>query len=451
MTFETQTHSVVTSRNKYKLYNTAGLHSDVSSLKPREVLGNLYRFIRAFDGGIHLLIYVVDEKYKHSVNNVKLFYDFLCRRDVPIILVTSSPQVPSASRSEINSLPHFKDVLVLNGDNPESDRTNLREALSTYIKRDPKEILPMDRFQTTTSKSWKLLERAAGWSMPQYQDAIKGTLIDEAFFSEQDAAVRAQYIADYIKKHYFRNVIIFGDTGAGKTSVVRMLSDKVEVDPSKGSSAGGSTFESKAYEIDIDGYHYVFHDTVGLDDATSTSLSPEQALTALYQLSVKVEGGISLLVYVHRGKISPSQVENYRLFSRIICQSKVPTVLVVTGLEEVDSRDEWWEANKELFNAQGMGIEHHVCITSTKGVFNKKRREYVYQDIFDESKKALETVVLEAPLETPWKVDKSPHYWRSIVVQVYNMFATKLKWGPLGANIFSVLGIQEDYESCKMT
>jgi len=163
---------------------------------------------------------------------------------------------------------------------------------------------------------------------------------------------------------------------------------------------------------------------------------------ALYELSVKVEGGVSLLVYVHRGKISPSQVENYKLFSRIICQSKVPTVLVVTGLEEVDSRNDWWEANKGLFHARGMGIEHHVCITSTKGSFNKRRKEFVYQDIYDESKEELKTVVLGAALEHPWKVNKSPSNWSSIVVQVYNIFAEKFKWGPL-ASVLSMVGVQD--------
>ena len=196
MIFETQIHSVTIGRNKYKLYNTAGLHSDVSSLEPREVLGSLYRFTRTFDGGIHLLVYVVDDKY--PANNVEIFYDFLCRQDVPIILVTSNPHPPS--RSEVNNLLHFKNILILNGDNLENDRDRLREAISTHIKRDPKEILPKDRFENTTVNSWKLLERAAGWSIPQYRDAIKSTLIDEAFFSEQDAAVSSQCIVDYIKK-----------------------------------------------------------------------------------------------------------------------------------------------------------------------------------------------------------------------------------------------------------
>lgn len=221
-----------------------------------------------------------------------------------------------------------------------------------------------------------------------------------------------------------------------------MLSDQVKVDIAKASSAGGSTFESKTYDVDINNRHYVFHDTVGFDDATSTSLSPQEALNALTQLMKKVEGGISLLVYVHRGKISPSQIDNYKLFSNTICQSKVPTVLVVTGLEEVDSRDEWWEINKSLFNERGMGNEYHACITSTKGSFNPKHKEYVYQDIYEESKQQLEAVFVEAALETPWKVPAS--YWKSMLVQVYNLFAAKFKWGPLGSsNIWPMVEMQD--------
>ena len=216
-----------------------------------------------------------------------------------------------------------------------------------------------------------------------------------------------------------------------------MLTDRVEVDPVKASSAGGYTFESKAYEVDIEGYPYVFHDTVGLNDATSTSLSPDQAISALYQLLVKLEG-VSLLVYVHRGKISPSQIQNYRLVSQIICESKVPTVLVVTGLEEVDSKVGWWEVNKDLFHVQGMGTQYHVCITSTKGVFNKERQEFIYQDLYEESRMELRTVLFEAPLKTPWKVKRSLGYWNPIVAQVSNILKGKFRRGPLRPDILSM-------------
>ena len=228
-----------------------------------------------------------------------------------------------------------------------------------------------------------------------------------------------------------------------------MLTDKVELH-NKASSAGGSTFESKAYEVDIDGCHYVFHDTVGLEDGTSASLSPHQALKSLYQLLLTVEGGISLLVYVHRGKISPSQVETYKLFSQVICKSMVPTALVVTGLEEVDSRDDWWQANRGLFNAQGIATKYYACITSTKGKFNHRHREFVYQDQYEESKLILKDLFLNAPLRAPWKIPCTPHRWRSLVVEVYNTFAARFRWTHLVANeslyrdLMSIGGMDED-------
>jgi hypothetical protein len=257
-------------------------------------------------------------------------------------------------------------------------------------------------------------------------------------------------IYQQFERRYFCNVIVFGDTGAGKTSVIKMLTDDVELDVTKAASAGGSTFESKAYEVDINEYHYVFHDTVGLEDGTSISMSPQEALKALYQLILKVEGGVSLLVYVHRGKIKPSQVENYQLFSHVICKSNVPTVLVVTGLEEEESRDAWWQANKVLYEEQQIATKYYACITSTKGRFNKKHQEFVYQDQYEESRTILKGLFLKAPLLTPWKIASSPNWWTSLVVEIYNIFAAKFKWQGLVANealyndLVGIGGMQED-------
>lgn len=196
--FEAQVHSIITARNEYKVYNTTGLHSDVSDLSPREALGNLYRLTRAFDGGVHLLIYLVGNK--HSVKNVKIFYDYLCSQDVPIILVTSNHRPPLPSLRESENLPHFQEILTLNGTNPEMDRDNLQDAISIHTKRDSKNLLHIDRFEMTAIKVWKLLERTPGWSISKWRDALKATLTDDAFFSEQDAVAKCRSITDYIKR-----------------------------------------------------------------------------------------------------------------------------------------------------------------------------------------------------------------------------------------------------------
>jgi hypothetical protein len=190
--FETQRHSVTISDQEYALYNTAGLPSTgSSSLQAREVLGNLYRFIRAFDGGINLLIYVVRTD-QPTTSNFRLFFDYLCQQDAPIILVqTTHP--PS-------EFMWFRLVLVLDGADPESDKVNLHKAIAKHLKKNPRFISPMERFETTARGSWKLLESKASWSLADCRDALRFTFEKHGFFSEKDASARCESIVESIKK-----------------------------------------------------------------------------------------------------------------------------------------------------------------------------------------------------------------------------------------------------------
>jgi predicted GTPase len=59
------------------------------------------------------------------------------------------------------------------------------------------------------------------------------------------------------------NIILFGKTGVGKSSIVNMLSKgKIVADTSSG--ARGCTFNSSAFQVDIDGLPATLWDTVGL-------------------------------------------------------------------------------------------------------------------------------------------------------------------------------------------
>jgi hypothetical protein len=192
--FETERYSVTISDQEYALYNTAGLPSSGagrSSLRAREVLGNLYRFIRSFDGGINLLIYVVDMD-KPTTSNFKLFYDYLCQHDTPIILVQTTHQPPESD--------WFRLVLTLDGAEPESDRVNLQKAIARYLKKNPKSIHPTERFEVTARGSWKLLEKKANWSLADCRDALKFTFEKHGFFSERDADAKCESIVESIKK-----------------------------------------------------------------------------------------------------------------------------------------------------------------------------------------------------------------------------------------------------------
>jgi len=88
---------------------------------------------------------------------------------------------------------------------------------------------------------------------------------------------------------------------------------------------------------------------------------------------------VSVYSFMFLAARSASQVENYKLFRHVICKSMVPTVLVVTGLEEEDSKDAWWQANKAPIREQGIAIDYHACITSTQGEVQPEASRIVYQ------------------------------------------------------------------------
>ena len=189
--FETERHWVTIADQEYALYNTVGLPISGADSKAREVLGNLHRFIRSFDGGINLLIYVV-RRDKPTSNNFHLFYDYLCQKDAPIILVQTTHQ-PS-------DVDWFKLVLTLDGADRESDRVNLQRAIAKYLKKNPKSIHPAERFERTARESWKLLEKWANWSLADCRDALKFTFEKHGFFSEKAADAKCESIVESIKR-----------------------------------------------------------------------------------------------------------------------------------------------------------------------------------------------------------------------------------------------------------
>ena len=191
------------------------------------------------------------------------------------------------------------------------------------------------------------------------------------------------------------NVIIFGATGAGKSSVVNMLPGGREAAVS--STAKGETFRHDRYEKFVGGYPINVFDTVGLGEGKKGTVSAAKAIEALYQLMRGLDDGVSLLVYVVRGpRLSESIRKNYELFYEIFCQKKVPIVLVITGLENEDDMDGWWERNKEAYKDENMTFAGASCITAIKG------KKDMFAEEFEESRGKVEELVWNHCRETTW-------------------------------------------------
>jgi tRNA U34 5-carboxymethylaminomethyl modifying GTPase MnmE/TrmE len=84
------------------------------------------------------------------------------------------------------------------------------------------------------------------------------------------------------------DVVLFGEMGAGKSSVVNMLcgQDKAAVS----SSASGCTLSSTGYEGAMADQPFTFWDTAGLNEGDIGKVPNMKAVVGLYRLLRQLEG-----------------------------------------------------------------------------------------------------------------------------------------------------------------
>ena len=110
------------------------------------------------------------------------------------------------------------------------------------------------------------------------------------------------------------NIILFGATGAGKSSVVNMLPGGSH-EATVSSSAKGVTFKHERYEKDIGDHRINVFDTVGLGEGKSGTVPAAKTIELLYRLMCGLKDGINLLVYVVRGPRLSSSIRKTMNYS----------------------------------------------------------------------------------------------------------------------------------------
>jgi len=227
------------------------------------------------------------------------------------------------------------------------------------------------------------------------------------------------------KEDVMRNVVVFGETGAGKSSVINMIAGE-EVAKTSG-DAKGCTFQSTPYTVCLDGARIKVWDTAGLNEGDKGTVAAKDAIISLYSLLKGLEDGISLLVYCVRGpRVRDTTVRNYTMFHDGLCDQKVPIVLVVTGLEQEDPMDEWWDRNRDVFLEQKMLFAGQACTTATRG--KRKSGLYMFEREYEESKKKVQKLV-KRHSGKPWKM-QTARWLTSVIMKTANWLAGVFKVQP---------------------
>ncbi|KAF8836418.1 hypothetical protein BDN67DRAFT_332574 [Paxillus ammoniavirescens] len=164
------------------------------------------------------------------------------------------------------------------------------------------------------------------------------------------------------------NVVVFGESGVGKSSVINMIAGENVTKTSN--NAVGCTFRHQCHEVILNGLKVNLWDTAGLDEGTEgtvPAMQAEENLKAfLRQVTRRDRDGIDLLMYCIRGtRVRRALLRNYNIFYAAICRKKVPLALIVTGLENYEGEmDSWWTEHAKDLAKHGMQFDAHACVTT---------------------------------------------------------------------------------------
>ncbi|KAG1831906.1 P-loop containing nucleoside triphosphate hydrolase protein [Suillus subalutaceus] len=183
--------------------------------------------------------------------------------------------------------------------------------------------------------------------------------------------------SDYYSSRKTKNIVLFGEAGAGKSSVVNLMAGKDIAHTSPGMQR--CTLQWREYPIEFDGVSYKVFDTVGLEEPQLGIKEYLESVENAYRLIKKLEseGGIDLLLFCMRaGRVSGMLQSNYRLFHEFLCEKKVPIVLVITNLEREQRMEDWWDREHAHLDKYQINVTGHACITAANYLEGRHKNLY---------------------------------------------------------------------------
>ena len=225
------------------------------------------------------------------------------------------------------------------------------------------------------------------------------------------------------------NIIVFGESGVGKSALINQVYDRPVVKSS--SQAIGCTVENIKVSGTIQDrpdLSFNIYDTVGLSESADGSIPTVTAFIQLIKLAYAVPNGINLLICcAEKGRLSSERFKaNYRILKEELCENRIPCLLVITKCDGDDPIDDWWFENEATVrNKLRFDFVDGVCVSTVKT--KKKDPNRILED-YKVSRQNLVAAIVKHALTKPTSIDS---WSRKVIVAArsfYNGFAKWLSW-----------------------
>ncbi|KAG1815117.1 P-loop containing nucleoside triphosphate hydrolase protein [Suillus subaureus] len=187
------------------------------------------------------------------------------------------------------------------------------------------------------------------------------------------------------------NIVIFGETGAGKSSLVNLIVGPETAPVS--CDAEGCTAQTKEYlynlAIHSKTWKVKLFDTAGLGEGSEGKVPDKKAQRLLKDLLRRLmeQDSIHLLMHCVDGKKQGTETikalcRNYKLCTFEV-KKRIPVVLVITHLENIEPEmEKWWKNNERFISEHSMAFAGHACITTlTDDATLKERHDQSYRAV----------------------------------------------------------------------
>jgi GTP-binding protein EngB required for normal cell division len=222
-------------------------------------------------------------------------------------------------------------------------------------------------------------------------------------------------------------IVISGKTGAGKSSIVKALTNDESIQISNKSK--GCTFTSQKFKYQNGESEIILYDTVGLNETENGTVSNKEASKQLIQLIQNMKNGITLFILViEKGRITSADLKNYEFFYKCITQTKVPFMIIFNKCDKKSEFRIWHEENMEDILKLGLVAKEYLSLC-----FGEDDEDF--KEIFDERRKESTQILKKAllkykdPVKVP-KIDEEDYF-----AYLYNYLADWFGWKKLQSSI----------------